>query len=845
MDKRAGILILLVSNVASASAAVPLLPAAQLRVEYLEEPIVIDTLLPRFSWLVGAAAPARSIAQASYRILVVEALSNATAWDSGAIASDATAQVAYAGAPLTSDTVYTWRVQWASDAASGNATAPWSAPARFGTGLLTQDEWLPAAWIGCSGGANQLRAEVDVGAAAGVEVTQARLYVSAIGYFLARVNGAWARQWGVAGDDFSRPRLDPGVTTYQSRALYNAFDVTTQIVASGQNAIAFVVGHGWPIIGPVPGNSSAITLAGTCFDHATDPEFQQNDNGLSFACPAGQVFTAVPFASYGNAPGACDGSTPFSLGPCHANASVAVVARNCLGRRFCNVDFHVEFADPCFGVGKWFSANLTCGNASAASGALATARREAPPSAWWATASEGERRARAVEHVSRRLSQQLQDSPGGLRAILSVKTSDGKTKTWTTSAASFDAGPSAGAAAWACASGAYRFDSIYDGSTYDASRETVGWDLPGFNSSAWAPAVLAADPGGATPTVMTAQTTHPIAAVVELPAVLLTSPSPNTWIVDFAQNAPGIVRMRLPGPVPPNVTIILRHGEVLMHEPYGPSDGSMYTGELRSALATDSYTTAGGDDDEIFEAAFTFHGFRFCEVTGLYMTPTEDMFTHIHMRSAVPTVGSIAFPAESARVLNQLQHAAQWSISGNLFSLQSDCNNRDERKGWLGDSALSLYAAPLNFELGSFYSFWAQSMRDSQVTPLDEHPVGALPDTVPHTFAEYPADPAWGSAFPGVIYSLWRHYGDTRAATAYYDAIAAYIGFLQLQIEDEGASGIGNLFASAAKQTPPAFPPPTSNLSFTNPRQNQNRLTTGIGCHLPTRRAEAEAPTCT
>jgi hypothetical protein len=264
----------------------------------------------------------------------------------------------------------------------------------------------------------------------------------------------------------------------------------------------------------------------------------------------------------------------------------------------------------------------------------------------------------------------------------------------------------------------------------------------------------------------------------------------------------------------------------------------MYTGELRSALATDSYTTAGGDDDEIFEAAFTFHGFRFCEVSGLYMTPTEDMFTHVSMRSAVPTVGSIAFPAASARVLNQLQHAAQWSLSGNLFSLQSDCNNRDERKGWLGDSALSLYAAPLNFELGAFYSFWALSMRDSQETPLDEHPVGALPDTVPHTFAEYPADPAWGSAFPGVIYTLWRHYGDTRAAASFYDSLAAYISFLQLQIEDEGSSGIANLFGHYGDWVPPPNAPGgsggadmhlTSGIAFLTDLQRMIELATALG----------------
>ena len=315
------------------SASAPL-AASGLRTEYLADPIVLDVASPRFSWLPQAAPGARGAAQASFRIVVnCSTRGGALVWDSGVIASALSSQVAYAGAPLESDSVYTWAVQWA-DAAAG--PAPWSAAARFGTGLMTQAEWAPAFWIGCGGGANQLRAEVDVAAPEGVDVLQARLYISAVGYYTVRANGAYAPQW----DGAPRPRLDPGVTTYEVRALYNAYDLTGVLTPRGANALAVTVGHGWPIIGPVPGNASSIALAGTCVDHAQEPEFQVNDNGIPFACGAGEVFTSVSFASFGNAPGDCEGTVPFSPGTCNSNASVATVERLCLGRRFCNVDFH-------------------------------------------------------------------------------------------------------------------------------------------------------------------------------------------------------------------------------------------------------------------------------------------------------------------------------------------------------------------------------------------------------------------------------------------------------------------------------------------------------------------------
>ena len=539
-------------------------PASNLLTEYLgaDEAILINSLAPRFSWLVASAD--RGVDQASFRIVVTqETAPSAVVWDSGVVASAATTHVPYAGAPLASDTVYSWTVTWTD---SNGATAPASAPARFGTGLLTQAEWAPSAWIGCPLGPSmhQIRAEFDLGLAAGVTIQQARIYITAVGYYDLRVNGDWAGQWS----GMTRPRLDPGWTTYEMTSLYNAYDITQSLVPSGPNAIAIMLGNGWPDIGPVPGNNS--------------------------------------YAAAGEQP------TPAEL-----------VAARLAGPRP-----HEKITD-----------------------------------------NNGELRQTRVQ--------------------VRVRTSDGKTTTWASTAAGFRRARGAGEAAlgdWMCGAGALQYDNVYNGCTWDQTKATLGWDLPGYSyaTGAWAPAVLKADPGGAHPTAMTPQAFPAVTVQAEIKPISVSSPAPGVYVLDFGQNFAGFVRLTLPAPVPAGLAIKLRHAELLMHPPYGPKDGNIYVGNLRSALATDLYTTGGVTEGfEVWEPVFTYHGFRFVEVTGLPFTPTIDMITGVHIRTGVQMAGNVVSPSLTAAPLNQLQHAIQWGLANNFMSVISDCPQRDERKGWM------------------------------------------------------------------------------------------------------------------------------------------------------------------
>lgn len=79
---------------------------------------------------------------------------------------------------------------------------------------------------------------------------------------------------------------------------------------------------------------------------------------------------------------------------------------------------------------------------------------------------------------------------------------------------------------------------------------------------------------------------------------------------------------------------------------------------------------------------------------------------------------------------------------------------------WMGDISLSVEQAAFNYDLASFYTFWALNMRDNQQYGGDSHPAGSVSDTVPHTFGSYPSDPAWGTAYPAIVYEMWKRYGE-------------------------------------------------------------------------------------
>jgi alpha-L-rhamnosidase len=315
---------------------------------------------------------------------------------------------------------------------------------------------------------------------------------------------------------------------------------------------------------------------------------------------------------------------------------------------------------------------------------------------------------------------------------------------------------------WKSADGPIVADSIYDGETYDARRETAGWERPGFDDKGWAAAEAVKGPAG----VLSAQLMPAIQVVDTIVPLKLSSPLPDVYVFDMGQNFSGWARLRVEGPRGTDVR--LRFAELLY------DNGTLNRENLRSAQAEDHYVLKG-EGKEAWEPRFTYHGFRYVEVTGFPGTPKLDTIRGRVVHSAVEPVGSFA---ASKDVLNGLQRIITWGQKTNLHSIPTDCDQRDERMGWMGDAQGTAEEAIMNFDMAAFYTNFVRDIRDVQDGK------GRITDTVPHIWGSRPADPAWGTAYPLICWYMYRYYGDTRILEEQYAGLRKYVEFLKSTAEN-------------------------------------------------------------
>jgi alpha-L-rhamnosidase len=310
---------------------------------------------------------------------------------------------------------------------------------------------------------------------------------------------------------------------------------------------------------------------------------------------------------------------------------------------------------------------------------------------------------------------------------------------------------------WKAAQGPILEDSVYNGEVYDARRETPGWDRPGFDDSAWKDAQVVEGSQG----ILSAEMMPPIRVVDEIVPVAITNPEPGFYVYDMGQNISGWARLRVRGPR--GTRMLLRYAELVY------PDGMINRANIRNAKSRDIYILKGGGW-ETYHAHFTYHGFRYVEVTGFPGTPGLDSIRGEVVHTDVKPAGSFL---ASKQILNEVQHLIHWSQLTNLMSIPTDCDQRDERQGWMGDTQVTAQEAMMNFGMAAFYTNFIRDIHDVQ------GPDGTLTDTVPHRYGSRPADPAWGTAYPQLVWYMWQQYGDRRILEENYDGVKKYVEFLR------------------------------------------------------------------
>jgi alpha-L-rhamnosidase len=301
--------------------------------------------------------------------------------------------------------------------------------------------------------------------------------------------------------------------------------------------------------------------------------------------------------------------------------------------------------------------------------------------------------------------------------------------------------------------GPIRANNEYDGEEYDARMELPNWSRAGFDDSRWEPAHIVAAPAG----VLVAQMAEPLRVTETLRPVSVRMLKPGVYIFDMGQNMVGWCRLTVSGPK--GAQIALRHAETLQ------PDGSLYTANLRTARATDLYTLKG-EGAEVWEPRFTYHGFRYVEMTGFPGAPTsaslEGRVVHDDMEKSADFTSSNA-------LLNQIHHNMFWGIRGNYRSIPTDCPQRDERQGWLGDRSQVSRSEAYMFDVAAFYTKWMTDIADSQ------KPDGSVPVVAPNYWPHYYDDLTWPGTFIFVHGMLYDEYGDKRAMERNYPAMKKWI----------------------------------------------------------------------
>ena len=294
------------------------------------------------------------------------------------------------------------------------------------------------------------------------------------------------------------------------------------------------------------------------------------------------------------------------------------------------------------------------------------------------------------------------------------------------------------------------------GETYDARLECPGWDAAGGEVSHWQPVNTGSDE------VHPLVQAHPgplVRAIQEFTSRKITEPKPGVFVLDLGQNFAGVPRLKVSGK--PGQRITLRFAERLN------PDGTIYTINLRSARATDTYICKG-QGTETWQPRFTFHGFQYIEVTGLSSKPSKDTVIGVALSSDTPVVGAFTC---SDPMLNQLHNNIYWTQRANFIDIPTDCPQRDERMGWTGDAQVYIRTATLNTDVEAFFTKWLVDLDDGQRAD------GQFPCVAPSVVAGNDGGPAWADA--GVIcpWTIYEVYGDRRALERHYEAMKRFIEF--------------------------------------------------------------------
>ncbi len=760
---------------ASAAWSLPLAPSLlaadvppapeRLRCEYLVDPLGLDETSPRFSWELQDAR--QGALQTAYHVLVADsperlAQDEGTLWDSGKVLSAETTHVCYAGEPLRSRARAWWKVRVFDQ---DGAVSPWSAPAFFSVGLLEPSDWH-AQWIGDgeappparpanNGYHSELAPSPDAAKWIALDLGETR-EIDAFRLFPARPYN-WSsdapgflfpegfRLEVAQGADFAGAAVaaeanaveNPGTSPLElsiprARGRHVRLAVT-RLAERGAGEFGFALAEMEVLCA---GENVALGAAVTASDSV-------EDHGWS-----ARALVDGDLESHG--PQGLEPLPPLLLRKTFTLPEEARVARATLyasalglyeicvnGRRAGNHVLAPEWTDyrrrvqyQTYDLTKWVASGENAISACLGDG-------------WYAgrigltgIVPDGPSRGIYGRQPSLLLQLEIELADGSACFIAS----DG---TWRTTS-----------------EGPLRAADLLDGVIRDERRQMPGWAVPGLDDSSWRPAAVRSPPA----VRLVAQRNEPIRVTRRITPISVAEPAPGVFVFDLGQNMAGWCLLLASGSAGDVVT--LRHAEALN------PDGTVYTANLRGAAQTDRFVLAGAGP-EVLEPCFTYHGFRYVEVTGLTTPPALDQLAGCVAHSAPLETAEFAC---SNPLLDQLWKNILWTQRANMYSVPTDCPQRDERLGWSGDILAFAQTACFNMDMAAFLAKWLGDMRDAQTED------GRYPDFAPHPYdpaARFSGVPAWGDAGVHVAWCHYVNYGDLRLLERHFDSARRWVDWIE------------------------------------------------------------------
>ncbi|WP_066630680.1 family 78 glycoside hydrolase catalytic domain [Labilibacter marinus] len=314
---------------------------------------------------------------------------------------------------------------------------------------------------------------------------------------------------------------------------------------------------------------------------------------------------------------------------------------------------------------------------------------------------------------------------------------------------------------WKNSTGPIVFDNVYGGDTYDARFEINGWNTVDYNDKKWTSVKIIS------PNLnkVSANQMPTIRKLKEFEPQRVFKSVKGNWVVDFGQNIAGWVK----------INVKEKKGKVINIKPT----------EALTQLGDDIYpgSTGGGANGmpqlytyickgnglESWEPKFSYHGFRYAEITGVSTKPDADMIRAVLVATDVEQTGSFSC---SDPLYNKMDTISKWTIIDNLHGIPEDCPHR-EKCGWLGDAHAFCEYALYNYDLGNFYKKYMEDIRTQFKTVNGNNKSGEkfrVPTMIaPGKRTSSIAKLDWGVATMYLPWYNYIYYGDSSIVVEYYD----------------------------------------------------------------------------